>query len=70
MWDDRSPHPNPANATAMMWTAWEPDPSDNYLRRERKLGKGYPRRWRYAQSAMAEVDRLFPLPNAETSRAP
>jgi hypothetical protein len=69
-WDDRSPHPNPINPTAKMWTAWEPEPSSAYLvmRRGRlrraqdgKLYKpGFARRWRTAEAAMKAVDKEFP----------
>jgi hypothetical protein len=30
-WDDSSPWPNSAVASARMWTAWEPDPSERAL---------------------------------------
>ena len=59
LWDDRSPHPNPEIPTSLMWTAWEPDPSQQYLAR----GNGtftWPRRWKTAEAAMREVDRQFP----------
>lgn len=60
-WDDSSPWPNPAKDSARMWTAWEPDPSEAYLRRGNKRGIGWPRRWKHPERAMQEVDRLFPL---------
>jgi hypothetical protein len=59
-WDDSSPYPNSMNPRALMWTAFEPDPSEMYLKRTSKRGFSYPRRWKTAQAAMAEVDRLFP----------
>ena len=60
VWDDRSPHPNPMNARSLMWTGWEPNPSNAYLAR----GNGrlaWPRRWKTAEAAMREVDRRYPL---------
>lgn len=60
-WDDSSPWPNPSKESARMWTAWEPDPSESYLRRGNKRGIGWPRRWKHPERAMQEVDRLFPL---------
>lgn len=54
-----------------MWTAWEPDPSQNYLKMERgrprRLQNGTlsrlstPRRWKTAEAAMKAVDGDFPL---------
>jgi hypothetical protein len=35
MWDQRSPHPNPVNPRSRMWTAWEPDPSQQALTMKR-----------------------------------
>lgn len=75
-WDDRSPYPNPAEPTARMWTAWEPNPSSAYLVMRRgilrraqdgKLYKpGFPRRWKTADAAMRAVDREFPINEEET----
>ena len=64
LWDDRSPHPNPENARSLMWTAWEPDPSDHYLARGNNTFT-WPRRWKTAQAAMREVDRLYPFQHKE-----
>jgi hypothetical protein len=58
-WDQRSPHVRPWLPAARMWTAWEPDPSDNYL----KMTNGrlsWPRRFKTAQAAMRAVDKEFP----------
>jgi hypothetical protein len=60
-YDDRTPNSNPVLSTAMMFTAWEPDPSVNYLSRESKRGLRYPRRWELPLSAMKAVDTVFPL---------
>ncbi len=71
MYDMRSPYPNPMNERSRMWTAWEPDPSQRSVSmtrgRLRKAQDGtywtprFPRRWKTAQAAMAEVNRLYPL---------
>jgi len=70
-WDNSSPHPNPAEPTARMWTAWEPDPSQKALLMHRgrwrraqdgtRVRLGFPRRWKTAQAAMDAVDREYPL---------
>jgi hypothetical protein len=70
-WDDSSPWPNSAVASARMWTAWEPDPSERALSMTRgRLRRaqdghlwrpGFPRRWKTAEAAMAAVDREYPL---------
>lgn len=59
-WDGSSPYPNPARASARMWTAWEPDPSTRAL--SQPCGRRFrrPRRYRTAEAAMAAVDRAFP----------
>ena len=49
-----------------MWTGWEPDPSEKYLSRKSKRGLVYPRRWKSAEAAMREVDRLFPMQKPAT----
>ena len=62
-WDDHSPHPNPLNPRSRMWTAWEPDPSESYLRMTRGgRGYGFPRRWGNPFAAMRAVNREYPLP--------
>jgi hypothetical protein len=70
-WDDSSPHPNPAQPTARMWTAFEPDPSQKYLAMHRGRTRkaqdghmfkpGFPRRWKTAEAAMRAVDKEFPM---------
>ena len=60
-WDQSSPYPNPINSNARMWIAFEPEPSQSYLRRESKRGFGFPRRWKTAESARNAVDIEFPL---------
>jgi len=73
-WDDASPWPNPIKASARMWTAWEPDPSQRALSMERgrwRKGIGllsrsrwkpiFPRRWKTPKAAMAAVDREYPM---------
>ena len=69
-WDDSSPYPNPAQPTARMFTAWEPNPSERFLGTERgrwrltdglRWKPGFPRRWKTAKAAMAAVDKDFPL---------
>lgn len=42
------------------WIAYEPDPSEAYLIRYSKSGKGFPRRWGSAAAAMRAVDRIHP----------
>lgn len=69
LWDQRSPYPNPVNPASLMWTAWEPDPSERPLMRFSKRGHGYARRWKTAEAAMREVDRLHPSRTAGTNRA-
>lgn len=76
-WDDSSPWPNPAESSARMYTAWEPDPSDRPLSmvrgRTRKAQDGhlwkpgFPRRWKTAEAAMRAVDREYPLTLEELS---
>ncbi len=62
MWDRRSPNPNPALKGAMMWTAWEPDPSESALSMSRKGSQlRWPRRFRTSVGAMIAVDKAFPL---------
>src|SRR5271166_4361717 len=70
-YDDSSPWPNPAVATARMYTAWEPNPSEQALSmtrgRERRAQDGrlwrpgFPRRWKTPEAAMKAVDREYPL---------
>ena len=69
LWDDRSPYPNPENPRSLMWTAWGPgfgpETDNDYLaRRDGRDGRfTRPRRWKTAEAAMLEVDRLYPLAN-------
>ncbi len=46
-----------------MWIAYEPDPSESYIghRCGRRRRFNRPRRFKTAEAAMKEVDRLFPL---------
>jgi hypothetical protein len=55
--DYTSPHPNPDNPRSLLWTAWEPDPSEKYLAKS----NGRPRRFNSAANAMRAVDRAFPI---------
>jgi len=66
-WDQSTPYVNPANPRGLLWTAWEPDPSQQYLLRRSKRGKGFPRRWKTAAAAMREVDRIHPLESPKKS---
>lgn len=69
-WDERSPWPNPVNPSSRMWTAWEPEPSQDYVAmergRHRKCMDGslhkpsFPRRWKTPEAAMKVVDRIYP----------
>lgn len=69
-YDDSSPWPNPAEPTARMFTAWEPNPSERALMmlrgRERRAQDGHlfrlgcPRRWKTPEAAMKAVDREYP----------
>lgn len=71
MWNHRSPWPNPAKDSARMWTAWEPEPSQNYIAvhrgRYRRCVDGvnrkpsFPRRFKTAEAAMKCVDQLHPV---------
>lgn len=65
-WDDRSPYPNPCNPRSLMWTAWEPDPSERYIGKNvgRRGRRHVPRRFKTAEAAMREVDQLYPLKQA------
>ena len=59
LYDVHSPHPNPLNPNCRMWTAWEPDPSEMYLRMTN--GRlGWPKRFKTPQNAMKAVDKAFP----------
>jgi hypothetical protein len=70
-WDDSSPWPNPAEDSARMYTAFEPDPSQQYLSMHRGRTRkaqdghlfkpGFPRRWKTKEAAMKAVDKEFPL---------
>lgn len=59
LWDQRSPYVNPLNENARMWTAWEPDPSQNYVSMSNGRRR-WPKRWKYPDAAMREIDRLYP----------
>ena len=67
LWDNRTPYANPSSPNGRMWTAWKPDPSEECLIRRSKNGLGFPRRWKSRESAMAAVDREYPLPSSRTS---
>jgi hypothetical protein len=60
-WDETSPNPNPLNPNARMWTAWEPNPSQQYIK-EYRGRRNYPKRWKLPQNAMAYMDKEFPFP--------
>ena len=61
MWDRRTPNSNPCNPRALMWTAWEPDPSESAIMRTFRNSRfRSPRRFGSALTAMMEVDRQFP----------
>lgn len=61
-WDDSSPNPNPENPLALMFTAWEPDPSEKAIyRTHRGSNLRSPRRWGNPEQAMLAIDRAFPL---------
>jgi hypothetical protein len=70
-YDESSPWPNPAQPSARMWTAWEPDPSERALsmcrgcwRRAQdghRFKLSFPRRWKTAETAMRAVDKEYPL---------
>ena len=61
-YDLDSPYPNPENESARMWTAWEPNPSNRYLKviRYGRQIRNWPKRWKIPENAMHAVDQLFP----------
>lgn len=60
-YDDRTPYSNPNNASARMWTAWEPDPGERALSMGRySSGFKWPRRFRTPEAAMRAVDKAWP----------
>lgn len=61
MLDLRSPYPNPMNPRSLLWTAWEPDPSDRALSQRCSRRFKRPRRWGSAEAAMLAVEREFPV---------
>jgi hypothetical protein len=66
-YDESSPFPNPMNPRSRMFTAWEPDPSQDFLGQRSRRGIGWPRRWKTAQAAMRAVDRECPIVTGEGS---
>ena len=64
-YDDSSPYPNPIKPSARMWTAWEPDPGQSYLKMSRRNSRGFtwPRRYRTPEAAMRAADKAWPVKN-------
>jgi hypothetical protein len=67
-WDANTPHSNPEVATALMWTAWESEPSQRYLGHANGRVR-WLRLWRTPEAAMAAVDELFPIAGVGLARA-
>lgn len=70
MRDQRSPYPNPLNPKSLLWTAWEPDPSESAISKQHYHSAfRSPRRWKSPEAAMKAVDRLFPLGKPHTTNS-